>query len=35
MSQPGYLEIAREIQGLIDDIVPALTDGRPALAKEA
>ena len=34
MSASTYREIAREIEGLIDDIVPALT-GEPAMAKES
>jgi hypothetical protein len=33
MSEAGYRAIAREIEGLIDDVVPALTGGR--LAREA
>ena len=35
MTRAEYLKIAREIEGLIDEIVPALTDGRLPLAREA
>ena len=34
MPRSAYSNVARELEGLIDDIVPALTEGRPALAKE-